>query len=115
MALDRSSAPRLTWRWRRGVERLVNMLHDGATKAAMASDSSRIGEIGSPDSLPPFPNPGVPMPLEYPGVLPKASDRRIRPLSPALRAGDLVHVSGQVPADANGEGGLQAEGLSPCT
>lgn len=46
-----------------------------------------------------------------PGVSPTASDRQIRPLSPAVRAGDFVHVSGQVPADG---GGLQAEGLSPC-
>ena len=35
-----------------------------------------------------------------------------RPLSPAVRAGDFVYVSGQVPADANGEivvGGIEAQ------
>jgi reactive intermediate/imine deaminase len=43
------------------------------------------------------------MPLEYLGVPPTASDRQARPLSPAVRAGDFVYVSGQVPVDANGE------------
>ena len=32
------------------------------------------------------------MPLEYLGVSPNASDRQIRPLSPAVRAGDFVYV-----------------------
>ena len=52
------------------------------------------------------------MPLEYLGVSPNASDRQIRPLSPAVRAGDFVYVSGQVPADAKGEivaGGIEAQ------
>lgn len=52
------------------------------------------------------------MPLEYLGVSPNASDRQIRPLSPAVRAGDFVYVSGQVPVDAQGElvqGGIEAQ------
>jgi reactive intermediate/imine deaminase len=52
------------------------------------------------------------MPLEYLGVSPNASDRQVRPLSPAVRAGDFVYVSGQVPADAKGEivvGGIEAQ------
>ncbi|CAA2102493.1 RidA family protein [Variovorax paradoxus] len=49
------------------------------------------------------------MPLEYLGALP-----RLRPpgasLLPAVRAGDFIYVSGQVPADKNGEivvGGIE--------
>ncbi|KQP23525.1 RidA family protein [Pseudorhodoferax sp. Leaf267] len=52
------------------------------------------------------------MPLEYLGLPPIASDRQARPLSPAVRAGDFVYVSGQVPVDANGElvgGGIEAQ------
>ncbi len=52
------------------------------------------------------------MPLEYLGLPPVASDRQARPLSPAVRAGDFVYVSGQVPVDANGElvgGGIEAQ------
>ncbi|MEP7295285.1 MAG: RidA family protein [Burkholderiales bacterium] len=52
------------------------------------------------------------MPLEYLGNPPLASDRQLRPFSPAVRAGDFVYVSGQVPADANGEivvGGIEAQ------
>ena len=51
------------------------------------------------------------MPLEYLGASPKASDNQVRPFSPAVRAGDFIYVSGQVPADANGEivvGGIEA-------
>ena len=52
------------------------------------------------------------MPLEYLGTPPVASDRQARPFSPAVRAGDFIYVSGQVPADANGEivaGGIEAQ------
>jgi reactive intermediate/imine deaminase len=52
------------------------------------------------------------MPLEYLGAPPIASDRQARPFSPAVRAGDFIYVSGQVPADANGEivvGGIEAQ------
>ena len=52
------------------------------------------------------------MPLEYLGAPPLASDRQARPFSPAVRAGDFFYVSGQVPADANGEivvGGIEAQ------
>lgn len=52
------------------------------------------------------------MPLEFLGASPTASDRQIRPFSPAVRAGDFIYVSGQVPADANGEivvGGIEAQ------
>jgi len=52
------------------------------------------------------------MPLEYLGAPPVASDRQARPFSPAVRAGDFIYVSGQVPADANGEivaGGIEAQ------
>ena len=37
--------------------------------------------------------------LEYLGNPPIASDHQPRPFSPAVRAGDFVYVSGQVPAD----------------
>ena len=52
------------------------------------------------------------MPLEYLGAPPVASDRQARPFSPAVRAGDFIYVSGQVPADASGEivaGGIEAQ------
>ena len=52
------------------------------------------------------------MPLEYLGAEPTTSDRQPRPFSPAVRAGDFIYVSGQVPADANGEivvGGIEAQ------
>ena len=52
------------------------------------------------------------MPLEHLGNPPVASDRQPRPFSPAVRAGDFVYVSGQVPADDNGEivaGGIEAQ------
>jgi len=46
------------------------------------------------------------------GVEPAASDHQPRPLSPAVRAGDFVFVSGQVPVDAQGQvvaGGIEAQ------
>lgn len=52
------------------------------------------------------------MPLEYLGAPPLASDRQVRPFSPAVRAGDFIYVSGQVPVDKNGElvvGGIEAQ------
>jgi reactive intermediate/imine deaminase len=52
------------------------------------------------------------MPLEYLGAPPTASDRQTRPFSPAVRAGDFIYVSGQVPANAEGEivgGGIEAQ------
>ena len=52
------------------------------------------------------------MPLEYLGTPPVASDRQARPFSPAVRAGDFIYVSGQVPANAQGEivaGGIEAQ------
>ena len=52
------------------------------------------------------------MPLEYLGNPPLASDRQLRPFSPAVRAGDFVYVSGQVPANAEGEivaGGIETQ------
>jgi reactive intermediate/imine deaminase len=52
------------------------------------------------------------MPLEYLGISPTASDRQVRPFSPAVRAGDFIYVSGQVPANADGEivvGGIEAQ------
>jgi len=52
------------------------------------------------------------MPLEYLGGSPNASDRQVRPLSPAVRAGDFIYVSGQVPVNAEGEivtGGIEAQ------
>jgi reactive intermediate/imine deaminase len=52
------------------------------------------------------------MTLEYLGTSPTASDRQVRPFSPAVRAGDFVYVSGQVPANAEGEivaGGIEAQ------
>jgi len=52
------------------------------------------------------------MSLDYLGTPPVASDRQARPLSPAVRAGDFVYVSGQVPVNAEGEivtGGIEAQ------
>jgi reactive intermediate/imine deaminase len=52
------------------------------------------------------------MPLEYLGNPPLASDRQPRPFSPAVRAGDFVYASGQVPANENGEivaGGIEVQ------
>jgi len=52
------------------------------------------------------------MPLEYLGTPPVASDRLARPFSPAVRAGDFVYVSGQVPTNLDGEivaGGIEAQ------
>jgi len=52
------------------------------------------------------------MPLEYLGAPPVASDQQARPFSPAVPAGDFVYVSGQVPANAQGEiitGGIEAQ------
>ncbi len=52
------------------------------------------------------------MPLEYLGLPPVASDRQARPFSPAVRAGDFIYVSGQVPVNAEGEivvGGIEAQ------
>ena len=52
------------------------------------------------------------MPLDYLGAPPVASDRQARPFSPAVRAGDFIYVSGQVPANADGEiigGGIEAQ------
>lgn len=52
------------------------------------------------------------MPLEYLGGSPNASDRQVRPMSPAVRAGDFIYVSGQVPGNAEGEivvGGIEAQ------
>lgn len=50
--------------------------------------------------------------LTFLGAEPTASDRQPRPLSPAVRAGDFVYVSGQVPVDASGQivdGGIEAQ------
>jgi reactive intermediate/imine deaminase len=52
------------------------------------------------------------MPVEMLGQSPLASDRQVRPFSPATRAGDFVFVSGQVPTDAEGQvvaGGIEAQ------
>ena len=52
------------------------------------------------------------MPIEFLGNPPVASDKQTRPLSPAVRAGDTVYVSGQVPVDAKGEivqGGVETQ------
>ena len=50
--------------------------------------------------------------IEMLGQSPTASDRLARPLSPAVRAGDFVFVSGQVPTDEQGQviaGGIEAQ------
>jgi reactive intermediate/imine deaminase len=52
------------------------------------------------------------VPLDYLGNPPIASDRQPRPFSPAVRAGDFVYVSGQVPANDAGEivtGGIETQ------
>ena len=52
------------------------------------------------------------MSVEMLGQSPIASDRQLRPLSPATRAGDFVFVSGQVPTDDDGQivaGGIEAQ------
>ena len=52
------------------------------------------------------------MPLEFLGNPPVASDHQPRPFSPAVRAGDFVYLSGQVPAGENGEivaGGIEVQ------
>jgi len=52
------------------------------------------------------------MSLDYLGTPPVASDRQARPLSPAVRAGDFIYVSGQVPVNEQGEmvaGGIEAQ------
>ncbi|MCH7344243.1 RidA family protein [Pelomonas sp. CA6] len=52
------------------------------------------------------------MTLEYFGNPPLASDRQARPFTPAVRAGDFVYVSGQVPANDAGEivsGGIEIQ------
>ncbi|MEJ8823518.1 RidA family protein [Variovorax humicola] len=52
------------------------------------------------------------MSLEFLGGSPTASDRQVRPFSPAVRAGDFIYVSGQVPGNADGEivvGGIEAQ------
>lgn len=50
--------------------------------------------------------------IELLGQSPVSSDRLARPLSPAVRAGDFVFVSGQVPTNEQGEvvaGGIEAQ------
>ncbi|WP_368646464.1 RidA family protein [Castellaniella ginsengisoli] len=52
------------------------------------------------------------MPVITLGQSPVASDRQARPLSPAVRAGDFVFVSGTVPTDDQGQvvpGGIEAQ------
>lgn len=52
------------------------------------------------------------MALQFLGNPPVASDQQPRPFSPAVRAGDFVYVSGQVPADEKGEivaGGIEVQ------
>ena len=52
------------------------------------------------------------MHVEMLGQSPLASDRQVRPFSPATRAGDFVFVSGQVPVDDGGQvvvGGIEAQ------
>ena len=52
------------------------------------------------------------MPVITLGQSPVASDRLARPLSPAVRAGDFVFVSGTVPTNDAGEvvqGGIEAQ------
>lgn len=50
--------------------------------------------------------------LQFLGAEPTASDHQPRPLSPAVRAGDFVYVSGQVPVDSQGHvvtGGIEMQ------
>ena len=52
------------------------------------------------------------MPVITLGQSPVASDRLARPLSPAVRAGDFVFVSGTVPTDDQGvvvQGGIEVQ------
>lgn len=52
------------------------------------------------------------MPIEYLGAAPRAADGQPRPFSPAVRAGDFVYLSGQVPTDASGQivsGAIEAQ------
>lgn len=52
------------------------------------------------------------MSVEMLGQSPIASDRQVRPFSPATRAGDFVFVSGQVATDDEGQvvaGGIEAQ------
>ncbi|MDR1934738.1 MAG: RidA family protein [Candidatus Accumulibacter sp.] len=52
------------------------------------------------------------MSVEMLGQSPIASDRQVRPFSPATRAGDFVFVSGQVPVDGDGQvvgGSIEAQ------
>lgn len=52
------------------------------------------------------------MSVEMLGQSPLASDRQVRPFSPATRAGDFVFVSGQVPAGNDGQivvGNIEAQ------
>ena len=52
------------------------------------------------------------MPLEHLGNPPLASDGLPRPFSPAVRGGDFFYLSGQLPADENGEivnGGIELQ------
>ena len=52
------------------------------------------------------------MPVVTLGQSPVASDRLARPLSPAVRAGDFVFVSGTVPTDDQGvvvQGGIEVQ------
>ncbi|MEO7548950.1 MAG: Rid family hydrolase [Ramlibacter sp.] len=52
------------------------------------------------------------MHLAHLGNPPLASDHQPRPCSPAVRAGDFVYVSGQVPANESGEivtGGIEVQ------
>ena len=52
------------------------------------------------------------MTVEMLGQSPIASDRLVRPFSPAVRAGDFVYVSGQVPTDKDGQtvsGGIETQ------
>ena len=50
--------------------------------------------------------------IEFLGNPPLASDNLPRPFSPAVRAGDFVYISGQVPGNENGEivaGGIETQ------
>ncbi|HWK70124.1 MAG TPA: RidA family protein [Burkholderiaceae bacterium] len=50
--------------------------------------------------------------IELLGQAPASSDRLARPLSPAVRAGDFIFVSGQVPTNEQGEvvaGGIETQ------
>jgi reactive intermediate/imine deaminase len=52
------------------------------------------------------------MTLEYIGQSTNPTERLARPYSPAVRAGDFIYISGQMPIDENGEvvsGGIEAQ------